>query len=165
MGAVALVGGQDLQNSNNVITAGLSSQVFTLFVFMALCIEFGVRVHRRTQQLGVEAALSQEPHLIAIRTSKRFLGFLSSVGITTILVFWRCCFRVAELNQGFMGPVTFRQDLFVGFEGILMILAVALLAIFHPALCVGEAMAERSSTISPDLKPAITSRFRKLFKH
>jgi RTA1 like protein len=164
MGAVALVGGQDLQNSNHIITAGLSSQVFTLFVFMVLCIEFGFRVGRRTQQLGVEVALSQEPHLVAARKSKWFLGFLSAVGIATVLVFWRCCFRVAELNQGFMGPVTFRQDLFVGFEGILMILAVALLATFHPALCIGEAMGEKSSNVSPDLTSTITSSIQSLFK-
>jgi sterol desaturase/sphingolipid hydroxylase (fatty acid hydroxylase superfamily) len=145
MGAAALVGGQDLQNSDNVITAGLSSQVFTLFLFMILCIEFGIRVRRRRQQQGNEAALSQEPHLVAVRTSKWFVGFLSAVGLATVLVFWRCCFRVAELNQGFMGPVTFRQDLFVGFEGILMILVVALLAIFHPALCIGEAITEKSA--------------------
>jgi hypothetical protein len=71
---------------------------------------------------------------------KWFLGFLYALGLSTILVFWRCCYRVAELNQGFLGPVTFKQNLFVGFEGILMVLAVALLAIFHPALCMGDAM-------------------------
>lgn len=106
---------------------------------MVLCVEFGLRVRQRKNELG-EAALSQEPHLVAVRSSKWFLGFLFAVGLATVLVFWRCCFRVAELNQGFLGPVTFRQDLFVGFEGVLIILAVAVLAIFHPALCMGEAM-------------------------
>jgi hypothetical protein len=140
LGAVALESNQDLSNSEHVLTAGLSSQVFTLFVFMVLCVEFGLRVRRRKNKLGEEAALSQEPHLVAVRSSKWFIGFLFAVGLATVLIFWRCCFRVAELNQGFLGPVTFRQDLFVGFEGVLMILAVAVLAIFHPALCMGEAM-------------------------
>jgi hypothetical protein len=141
MASVALTTSQSLSKSDNVITAGLSSQVFTLFVFMALCIDFGLRVHRRRRQLGDEAVLSQEPHLVALRSSKWFLGFLFALGLATVLVFWRCCYRVAELNQGFVGPVTvnappkvhrqmigiigilltlwtcqFKQNLFVGFE-------------------------------------------------
>ena len=106
MASVALTTNQSLSKSDNVITAGLSSQVFTLFVFMALCIDFGLRVHRRRRQLGDEAVLSQESHLVVVRSSKWFLGFLFALGLATLLVFWRCCYRVAELNQGFAGTVT-----------------------------------------------------------
>ena len=162
MGAVALVSNQDLQNSDNVITAGLSSQVFTLFMFMVFCIEFGLRVRRRRRELGDEAALPQERHLVAVRSSKWFLGFLFAVGLATIGIFWRCCFRVAELNQGFMGPVTFRQNLFVGFEGVLMILVVGVLAIFHPALCVGETMKDKSTTVS--IEPSFLKRSAAIFE-
>jgi hypothetical protein len=67
-------------------------------------------------------------------------GIFATVGLASILVFWRCAYRVAELNEGFFGPVTFNQGLFIGFEGVLIVLAVFALAIFHPAICLGEAM-------------------------
>jgi hypothetical protein len=57
-----------------------------------------------------------------------------------MLVFWRRAYRVAELNEGFFGPVTFNQGLFIGFEGVLIVLAVFALAIFHSASCLGEAL-------------------------
>ncbi|CZR60796.1 related to YER185w, Rta1p [Phialocephala subalpina] len=110
MASVALTNNHSLSTSNSVMITGLSSQVFTLFIFMVLGIDFGLKVSRRRHELGDDTTLSHEPHLVAIR----------------------------ELNQGFSGPVTFNQYLFVGFEGILMSFTVAALAIFHPALCMGK---------------------------
>jgi hypothetical protein len=140
MAVVALTSNQPLQTSDDVITAGLSSQVFTLFIFMVLCVDFALRVRRRRSSLGDRVALSQDPLVVSVRSSRWFHGFLFALGVATVLIFWRCCYRVAELNQGFLGPVTFKQYLFVGFEGVLMVLSVSALAIFHLALCMCDAM-------------------------
>jgi hypothetical protein len=129
-----------LSVGDDIIIAGLSSQVGTLFIFMCLAADFVLTVHRRRKQLGDEVALPQEPQLVAIRCSKMFYFFPYALGLSTILIFWRCCYRVAELNQGFTGSVTYNQPLFVGFEGVLMVLSVAALAIFHPAFCISEVM-------------------------
>jgi hypothetical protein len=129
-----------LSVGDDVIIAGLSSQVGTLFIFMCIAADFALTVRRRRKQLGDEVALAQEPHLVAIRGSKMFYFFPYALGLSTILIFWRCCYRVAELNQRFTGSVTYKQHLFIGFEGVLMVLIVGALAIFHPALCLGEAM-------------------------
>ncbi len=146
MAASALSSNQSLTTPDKIITAGLSSQVVTLLIFMLFGIDFGLRVSRRRRQLGDEAALPQEQYLIAVRNSKSFKGSLFALGLSTVLVFWRCCYRVAELNQGFLGPVTFKQGLFVGFEGVLVVVAVYLLGIFHPAFCMDEAMTGKKAS-------------------
>lgn len=130
----------NLSVGDDIIIAGLSSQVGTLFIFMCLATDFALKVRRRRKQLGDDVALAQEPHLVAIRGSKMFNFFLYALGLSTVLIFWRCCYRVAELNQGFTGSVTYKQGLFIGFEGVLMVSTITLLAIFHPVFCLGEAM-------------------------
>ena len=67
-----------------------------------------------------------------------FKGFKWALGIATIAIFWRSVYRVAELNQGFNGPLTHNQGLFIGFEGVLMAISVAALGAFHPLLCLGK---------------------------
>lgn len=54
-------------------------------------------------------------------------------------MFWRSAYRVAELNQGWNGPLTKNQGLFIGFEGTLMVIGVGAMAIFHPEVCLGGA--------------------------
>jgi hypothetical protein len=149
--SIALTNNKSLQTGDDFIIAGLASQVFTLFVFMALCADFGIRVLRRRRRLGDDVALVQDPQMEHIRNSWQFHAFLIALALSAVLVFWRSVYRVVELNQGFFGPVTFKQYLFVGFEGVLMLILVSALAIFHPAICLGEAMnSERSEKLRKD---------------
>ncbi|CAK3992425.1 parasitic phase-specific psp-1 [Lecanosticta acicola] len=129
-----------LDQGTYILTAGLAWQVFTLFCFLALCVDLGLRIRRRRRKLGDQAALSQDPRAITTRSSQLFLGFQLAIGLASILIFWRCVFRLVELNNGFSGPVTFKQGLFIGFEGVLVLVAAAVLAIMHPAICMGEAI-------------------------
>ena len=141
MASSALQNNQSLAPGDHVMTAGLASQVFTLLVFMCLGLDFGLRVRRRKKNQG-DAALALDPRLVAIRNSWAFRGFIAALASATIAVFWRCAYRVAELNQGWNGPVTYKQGLFVGFEGVLMVFVVMALCIMHPALCMGVAMGD-----------------------
>lgn len=106
--------------------------------FILLAIYIPIKIHRRTKALGTEAVLPQDPNLVALRCSWQFRGFLWALGISTIAVFWRSVYRVAELNQGWNGPLTRNQGLFIGFEGALMVIAVGSLAVFHPEMCLGN---------------------------
>ena len=131
---------ESIQLGAKVITAGLAFQVITLFTYMALCADFALRVLRRRRRLGDAVALTQESQMVQLRGSWRFKGFLGALMLATVLVFWRSCYRVAELNQGWTGPLTYNQNLFIGFEGVLMVIAISVLGIFHPALCMGDVM-------------------------
>ncbi|KUJ12186.1 putative sphingoid long-chain base transporter RSB1 [Mollisia scopiformis] len=122
--AIALQSNSSLAVGDDVIIAGLALQVYTLFHFILLSMYFAFRVRCRK---------------VRIKTSRRFRGFIWALGIATIAVFWRSVYRVAELNQGWNGPLTHNQWLFVGFEGVLMVIAVAALGVFHPVSCLDGA--------------------------
>lgn len=127
-------------SGTDIMTAGLVWQVFTLLCFATLCFDFAVRVFYRSRKMGKTTALNQEEWAIAARQSRLFHLFLPALVLATVLIFWRCVFRVVELNDGFYGPVTFDQGLFIGFEGVVIVVSVYALAIAHPAICMGEAM-------------------------
>ena len=67
-----------------------------------------------------------------------FKGFLGALALATIGIFWRSVYRVAELAQGWDGALIRRQDLFIAFEGVMVIIAVLALNVFHPAVCFGS---------------------------
>ncbi|KAI0883984.1 RTA-like protein [Annulohypoxylon maeteangense] len=140
MASVAFHTGKSTDTGDNIMIAGLSFQVVTLLVFMVLSLDFFVNTTRRRRALGSEAAFSQDPEIVAVRKSLMFKGFLIALALSTICIFWRSVFRVAELSRGWTGPLMARQDLFIGFEGVLITIAVWVLNVFHPALSFGALM-------------------------
>ncbi|KAI1378945.1 RTA1-domain-containing protein [Hypoxylon crocopeplum] len=139
LAASAFHTGKSTDLGDNIMIAGLAFQVFTLLVFIALSVDFLINTTRRHRALG-SAALDQDPALVAVRGSWMFKGFLAALALSTICVFWRSVFRVAELSHGWTSELMARQDLFVGFEGVMITVAVWVLNIFHPSLCFGHLM-------------------------
>lgn len=135
LASVAFHNNKSTDRGTYIMVAGLAFQVFTLVIFIGLCGDFFANVARRRRALGDEAALAQDPALVALRRSKMFRGFLAALAASTLLILWRSIFRVAEMGGGWAGPLMSRQDLFVGFEGVLITAAVWALNIFHPSLC------------------------------
>ena len=58
----------------------------------------------------------------------------TALGLATILILVRSSFRVAELSQGFNGPLANQQVTFMILEGAMVILASLLLTAFHPGI-------------------------------
>lgn len=135
LAAVALLNDDDLDPGDDVIIAGLSTQVFSLFVFIIACVDFAARLRSRMKKLGPEVTMDSDPAKVQLRRSRTFKAFLAAQALATILIFWRSCYRVAELNEGWAGPITFNQPLFIGMEPVLIVIAVYALGIFHPAYC------------------------------
>ncbi|KAI1472351.1 RTA1-domain-containing protein [Daldinia caldariorum] len=126
---------------DHIMIAGLAFQVFMLLVFMLLSLDFLANTLRRRRALGSAAtALDQDPSLAAMRRSRLFKAFPAALALSTVCVFWRSVYRVAELSGGWTGSLMARQDLFVGFEGVMITVAALVLNIFHPSLCFGEVM-------------------------
>ncbi|OTA95388.1 hypothetical protein M434DRAFT_393779 [Hypoxylon sp. CO27-5] len=139
LASAAFHSGDSTDTGDDIMLAGLSFQVFTLLVFMLLSADFFINTLRRRRALGT-AALDQNPELVAIRNSWMFKGFLFALALSTICIFWRSVFRVAELSRGWTGPLMKRQDLFIGFEGVMITVSVWVLNIFHPSLSFGAMM-------------------------
>jgi hypothetical protein len=98
--------------------AGLGSQVGTLFLFCILFAEYLFRYFRSTSRRAVDGRL------------KIYLGALSCA---IILILARCAYRVDELSAGYGGPLMHDEALFIGLEGVLIVIVVFVLAFGHPA--------------------------------
>lgn len=131
----------DASMGNNIMIAGLSVQVFTLLVFILLALDFAIRTKRRVSQLGTTGAL--DPRHVKLRESWVFKGFLVALSFSTLCIFTRCVYRVAELSEGWDGHLIKTQKYFIGLEGVVVVLAALALNIFHPGFCFQEAMDAR----------------------
>lgn len=108
----------------DIAIAGLSFQVITLCLFIALAIDFALRFTSGQKGLTRKMPLP--------RSFKVFVIFLSAA---IILILVRCGYRIAELKGGYTGPgsqLIRDQGLFIGLEGVLIVVAVYFLAIAHP---------------------------------
>lgn len=136
MASIQSSNNDDPQGGTDIMIAGLAFQVITLFIFISAAVDFAIRTYRRQRAMG-EAAFDQDPTLVALRATRKFKVFLGALSLATILILWRSAFRVAELSEGWSGPIMGDQYMFVGFEGVLIIVAVFLLNVCHPAVCIG----------------------------
>ncbi|KAJ5088562.1 sphingoid long-chain base transporter RSB1 [Penicillium angulare] len=106
-----------------ITIAGLVFQVFTLAVFTAMALDYLFRYmsYRKSQQLNQRTILS---------TRLGIFGVFFSASIIFILI--RCCYRIAELSQGYSGSMFHDQPLFIVLESVMVILAVFALNIAQP---------------------------------
>jgi hypothetical protein len=127
---------EDPKVGNNIMIAGLSVQVFTLLVFMLLALDFANCTIRRIRKMGAHDALDRQH--ANLRKSWQFKGFLVALSLSTLCIFTRCVFRVAELSNGWEGHLMKKQNYFLGLEGAVILVAVFSLNLFHPGFCFWE---------------------------
>ncbi|KAI0194470.1 RTA1 like protein [Xylaria flabelliformis] len=120
---------------------GLTFQVATLLAFVGLFADYLIRYFRTKPIASVSAKL------------KLFLGSLS-VAILLILV--RCAYRVAELSEGYRGTLFHDQGLFIGLEGVLIVLAVVALITGHPGFVFNGDRMNVKKAYSPVMDPSGT---------
>jgi hypothetical protein len=115
------VGGD--KSGEYITLAGLAFQVFTLTVFTAMALDYLFRYisYRKSQQVDQRRILS---------TRLKIFGVFFSASILFILI--RCCYRIAELGQGYGGSIFHKEGLFIGLESVMVILAVFALNIAQP---------------------------------
>jgi hypothetical protein len=61
-----------------------------------------------------------------------------ALAISTIAIFIRSLYRVAELSGGFGGALANNQATFMALEGPMVIIAVLAMTLFHPGLCFND---------------------------
>lgn len=81
-----------LEIGDNIMIAGLASQVFTLVVFGVLAADYGLSIWRNRAQLN--------PHTIELRQSNKFKLFVIALWTAYFGILIRCIYRVAELAGG-----------------------------------------------------------------
>ncbi|KXX78309.1 Sphingoid long-chain base transporter RSB1 [Madurella mycetomatis] len=125
---------EDPTSANNILLGGLAYQVFSIGIFVILS---GVFIFRARAQ---------------IKTSG--LTFTASFFAATLLVYLRTVFRLAETVEGLGGDLSTREVYFGTLEFLPIVLAVPLLAIWHPGRCVGN----RISVSKDDSATKLSSR-------
>ncbi|MCJ1321115.1 hypothetical protein MMC15_006459 [Xylographa vitiligo] len=135
MASIASHQNKSPDNGDHIMVAGLAFQVFTLLVFMLLCADFAIKTLRRMRTMGDQAL---DPTHAKLRQSWSFKTFLVALALATVCIFIRSVYRVAELSEGWEGALIKNQNLFIGLEGVMVVVAVLSLNAFHPGLCFRE---------------------------
>ncbi|KAI1043865.1 hypothetical protein LB505_003376 [Fusarium chuoi] len=82
------------------------------------------------------------------RRMRIFFGFLSAA---VILILARCAFRCYELSKGYRNSDLITDEgLFIGLEGVLIVIAVFFLCISHPGPVFNDAMTTVPGTSQSD---------------
>lgn len=119
-GALSTVSQGSSQTGIDVAMAGLALQVAILVLFCVLLGDYLFRYFRS----GSASALSTRMRI--------FFGFLSAA---VIMILGRCAFRCYELSEGYQdSDLVTNEGLFIGLEGVLVVIAVFCLCIGHPGL-------------------------------
>lgn len=113
------------QQGINIMLGGLSFQVATIALFGFLFLEFLWRTHASHN-------VSNDIQNASLAQSKKWTVFLWSLGLATMLILIRSIYRVAEMAGGYDGKLMKDENTFLVFEGILIVVAVLLLLVFHP---------------------------------
>ncbi|KAH7410066.1 RTA-like protein [Phaeosphaeria sp. MPI-PUGE-AT-0046c] len=132
---------QDTKLGDNIMIVGLAFQVFTMLVFELLALDVAICTLRSTRQANSLATI--DPHYAILRKTWIFRGFLAALSMSTLCIFMRCVFRVAELSGGWSGDLMRKQHYFIGLEGAVIVVAVLMLNMFHPGLCLKEKEKEK----------------------
>lgn len=96
------------QNGIDISLAGLSFQVFSLTVFIALSVDYALSYLRDVKTGAVSNRL----------TESRYRLFLVFLALATLCIYTRCVYRIAELSDGYSGRMIQEQGPFIGLEGV-----------------------------------------------
>lgn len=109
------------------MVAGVVFQVVSLLIFTGLWLEFVFRLRRINES-------AKAVHFVELRDTKKFTWFQGALGAAVVLIFIRSVYRVAELQQGFNGPIANDEVSFMILEGPVILLAVLAMTVLHPGI-------------------------------
>lgn len=130
----------------DILITGLTLQAASLASFIALCVEYGLRVRKH-------AKAERNPAFDELRGRTRFICFEwgtyscpaaivlgdpannnPAISFAALFIFIRCIYRVIELAQGFDGAIANAEVPFLILEGPMIMVAVLLMTVFHPGV-------------------------------
>lgn len=129
----------DSDKGTHIMVAGLSFQVLTSLLFIAVAGDFAFKVNRhrnleRSTGVGSGNGIGEK---VNGRSARSFKVFLYALFFSTIFILIRSCFRVAELAKGFDGRLANEEVPFMILEGSMITLATGIMTVFHPGRAFG----------------------------
>ena len=113
-----------LEIGDNIMIAGLATQVATLLVFGVLATDYAYAVYKHHESL--------RPATAELRRSWRFKAFVAALWVAYLGIQIRCCYRVAELYEGWGSPTMRNQGLFIGWDSFPVGVSAVVLNVCHP---------------------------------
>lgn len=113
------------ETGRGIMVAGVVFQVVSLLFYMGLWLEFIIRLRKTNES-------TKDVRFIELRNTKKFAWFQYALGAAVVLIFIRSVYRVAELQQGFDGPIANDEVSFMILEGPFIFLAVLAVTAMHP---------------------------------
>ena len=110
--------GKSSETPNNILLAGLAFQVFSFAIFMGLLSKFIISAWKPLGKVRV---------------------FTIVLAVAALLVWIRTIFRLVETAEGVLGYLSSHEVFFGVLEFAPIVVAVLILAIWHPGRCVEAA--------------------------
>ena len=120
--------GSDLQDlGTDLMLAGVVFQVVCLTFFGYFLGEYLYRTYRHRNELG--------PNCMALFHDTKFRLFIGAIITAYVTILARCAYRIPELSGGWRSELMRNEVEFIVLEGVMIVVAVAVLTMFHPGYC------------------------------
>lgn len=120
--------GASLQDvGTNLMIAGVIFQVVCLVFFGYFLGEYTVRTHRHRNELSADS--------MKLFHDTKFRCFAAGLILAFTTVFARCVYRIPELTGGWGSELMRKEADFIALEGVMIVIAVGALTVFHPGFC------------------------------
>ncbi|KAL8846765.1 MAG: hypothetical protein Q9221_008171 [Calogaya cf. arnoldii] len=114
--------------ANNILLAGLAFQVFTFLIFLILLFIF----IRNSGKIMLSTSTAEGGRGTVMRM------YTIALVVSSLLVYLRTCFRLAETSQGVGGYASSHEVFFGVLEFAPIVVAIGLLGWWHPGRLVGR---------------------------
>ncbi|KAL9057659.1 MAG: hypothetical protein Q9206_002256 [Seirophora lacunosa] len=114
--------------ANNILLAGLAFQVFSFLVFLILLFIFLQKSKKAMMSTGTGNG----------ERGGVMMMYMFALVVSSLLVYLRTCFRLAETAQGIGGYASSHEPFFGSLEFAPIVVAIAMLGWWHPGLLVGR---------------------------
>ncbi|KAL8676846.1 MAG: hypothetical protein Q9186_006673 [Xanthomendoza sp. 1 TL-2023] len=114
--------------ANNILLAGLAFQVFSFLVFLVLLFIF-LRNSKKVM-MSTSTAEGGKGNMMQMYTV--------ALVVSSVLVYLRTCFRLAETSQGIGGYASSHEAFFGALEFAPIVVAIGMLGWWHPGRLVGR---------------------------
>lgn len=150
LAARALASGTSPHQAVNVLIAGLSLQVASMVIFMALMGHLYYKVfvqtrldHSGQSRLGLGLLKISQTEIDYLYRQKfsdlrinpnrwvfRYFPLAMVVAVATVFV--RCCYRLAVVDKGWNSSLATHENYFIILDGVMIALGTVALSVFHP---------------------------------
>lgn len=120
--------GRRMDLGENLVIAGVSFQVLTLF-FFALATAWYAQRRRRAKHMVLTAEARNFSNDI------KFRMFILSFVAAFVFIFVRCVFRIVEMAGGWRNDIMRNEVAFMVLDGCMICLATLIQTVLHPGYC------------------------------